>query len=98
MSQIASVGVMALRAYNGTNYIIGTPATLLNPGAGGSFDWTKGVAGIKHSYCLELSPGQTGVDSQYGFVLPVDRVPRVGQEVYLGLKAMIKRIKEITGN
>lgn len=29
--------------------------------------------GIKWSYCLELRPGQTGADSNFGFQLPEDR-------------------------
>ncbi len=61
--------------------------------AGGSFDWTKGVAGIKYSIALELRPGQTGPDSVYGFTLPETRVPTVGKETYTGLMAMIKSIK-----
>ena len=34
--------------------------------AGGSIDWTKGVAGIEYSFALELSPSQDGIDSFYG--------------------------------
>jgi len=95
MSAVCSVGVNALRAHANTPYVIGTPARLLNPAAGGSFDWTKGVANIKHSYCLELSPGQSGPDSQYGFMLPQDRAPRVGQEVWLGIKAKMHHLHQI---
>jgi hypothetical protein len=39
--------------------------------SGGSIDWTRGVANITYSIALELPPGQTGVDSSYGFTLPV---------------------------
>ena len=53
----------------------------------------KAVAGIKYSVCLELRPGNTGADSSYGFLLPEDRVPLVGQETYVGLIAMINAIK-----
>ena len=35
--------------------------------AGVSDDWAKGTANIKYAYTLELAPGDSGVDSQYGF-------------------------------
>jgi hypothetical protein len=57
--------------------------------AGGSDDWAKGVAGIKYAHCLELRPASTGTDSNFGFQLPVDRVPRVGEETYRGFLAFL---------
>jgi hypothetical protein len=50
---------------------------ILDINSGPSDDWARGAAGIQHSYTLELAPGQTGVDSNYGFTLPEDRVPKV---------------------
>lgn len=41
--------------------------------AGVSDDWAKGVANIKYSHTLELSPGEYDADSYYGFNLPEDR-------------------------
>jgi len=36
----------------------------------GSEDWANGVAQIPYAFCLELRPGQTGTDSNFGFTLP----------------------------
>jgi hypothetical protein len=70
---IAEVGVDNLRSKFGTNYRIGTPSDLLYPAAGGSFDWAKSGAGIKHVFALELRPTHSGsLDSKYGFFLPAE--------------------------
>ena len=42
---------------------------------------------------MELRPGQTGTDSQYGFTLPEDRAPKAGEETYQGILAFLKSIK-----
>ena len=54
---------------------------ILDINSGPSDDWARGAAGIQHSYTLELAPGQTGVDSNYGFTLPEDRVPKVIKKI-----------------
>ena len=51
-----------------------------------------GTAGIKYSHCLELRPGDTGVDANFGFTLPVDRVPKSGEETFRGIVAHLKAI------
>jgi len=88
----ALIGVNAIRAYAGTSYVLGSGAVILYISSGATDDWAKGVAGIKYSYCLELPPGQTGPDSQYGFQLPVDRAPKVGEETFRGVKAFLNSI------
>ena len=55
----------------------------------------KGVAGVKYSHCLELRPGNSGVDANFGFTLPVDRVPKAGEETYRGILAELNAL--ITG-
>jgi carboxypeptidase A2 len=96
LKSISQIGVNALKAVSGTTYTIGPPYyTVAYAAAGGSFDWTKAVAGIKYSISLELRPGSSGVDSQYGFTLPEDRAPATGEETYKGLKAMINAIKNL---
>lgn len=87
------VGRDALTSVYGTPYLLGTPAQILYAAAGGSFDWTKDTAGVAHSYAMELRPGQTGLDSFYGFILPDSRINAVGQETYVGLIAMFSHIQ-----
>jgi len=94
---VSQIGADALKRTNGTSFTIGSPANMLYEASGGSFDWTKSIAGIKYSICLELRPGQSGVDSQYGFVLPESRVPMAGEESYQGLKAFVKAVKTKLG-
>lgn len=89
-SQIAA---NAIRAVFGSVFRVGSSTNLLYAAAGGSDDWAKGVAGIKYSHCLELRPGDSGVDAQYGFTLPVDRVPKAGEETWKGVLAFLNAIK-----
>ncbi|CAF0850217.1 unnamed protein product [Brachionus calyciflorus] len=92
---ISKIGADALKSVYGTKYSIGSPANLLYAAAGGSFDWTYGIAKIKYSIALELRPGQGEADYTFGFVLPEDRVPSVGEETYIGLKTMIDAIRNL---
>lgn len=73
-------------------FTYGSSAQILYIASGGSDDWAVGVAGIKYSFCLELRPGQTGIDSNYGFALPEDRAPMVGEETYAGIIALVKSL------
>ena len=63
---------------------------VLDVNSGPSDDWARGNASIKYSYTLELRPGQSGPDSNYGFTLPENRVPLAGDETYQGVKAYLK--------
>ncbi|RNA22669.1 carboxypeptidase A1-like [Brachionus plicatilis] len=92
---VSKIGVDALKSVYGTKYSIGSPANLLYSAAGGSFDWTYAVANIKYSIALELRPGRGEPDYNYGFVLPEDRAPAVGEETYVGLIAMIDAIRNL---
>ena len=51
--------------------------------AGGSFDWAKGVAGIKYSYGLELRDL-----GHYGFLLPRHYIVPSGEEVWEAIQAV----------
>lgn len=88
----AQIGGAAITAYNGTKYTVGHSGQLFGKLAGVSDDWAKGTANIKYAYTLELAPGDSGVDSQYGFALPESRAPRVGEETYRGIKAFLNSI------
>jgi carboxypeptidase A4 len=75
-----------------STYVTGSSAEILYIAAGGSDDWAKSI-GIKHSCTLELRPGQSGVDANYGFLLPADRIEKTGIETTAGVIAFLKAIK-----
>lgn len=54
---------------------------------GGSYDWAKGVAGIKYSYTLELR--DTGT---FGFLLPHSQIIPTGRETWAGIKTIAQEI------
>lgn len=85
------IGADAIKAYNGSVFVVGNSASLLYVNTGSSKDWAKD-AGIKYSYVLELRPGPNTPDYIYGFALPEDRMPLVATETYLGIKAFINSI------
>ncbi|CAF0839173.1 unnamed protein product [Brachionus calyciflorus] len=89
----AKIGVDAIKEVNGTVFTYGSSAQILYIASGGSDDWAVGEAGIKYSFCLELRPGQTGPDSNYGFTLPEDRAPLAGEETFAGIAAFLNSIK-----
>ena len=90
----AKVGVDAIKSVYGTTFTYGSSARILYIASGGSEDWAYGVAGIPYSYCLELRPGQSGTDANYGFALPEDRAPKAGEETYQGIQAFLVSIKQ----
>jgi hypothetical protein len=89
----AKAAIKASLGGKGSNYVVGSSAVILYQAAGGSDDWAKGVANIKHSCTLELRPGQTGTDSTYGFLLPASRIADTGTETTAGIMAYLKTIK-----
>jgi len=90
----AQIGIGGIRAYGDANgWTSGSSSRILYIASGGSEDWTYGVAGIKYSFCLELRPGQTGTDANFGFTLPEDRAPKAGLETYGGIVTFLKSIK-----
>lgn len=62
----------------------------LDIASGASPDWAYGVKKIVHSYVVELRPRNgAGVAS---FDLNIAQIPLVGNEIYAGVKALIKFI------
>ena len=51
--------------------------------AGGSFDWAKGVAGIKYAFTLELRD-----KGQHGFLLPMDQIIPTAEETWAAIQAV----------
>jgi len=84
--ELMAVGIKALQALEvpyGTKYKIGATAELLYAAAGGSFDWAKGVAGVKYSYAFELRD-----EGRFGFLLPPSNIIPSGKETFEALKSM----------
>jgi hypothetical protein len=88
----AKVGVDAIRATHGQNFVAGPSSTTLYATSGSTTDWTYGVANIAYSYVLELRPGPGTPDYSFGFQLPVDRMPQVSNETYNGIIAFLGHV------
>ena len=61
-----------------------------DPYSGGSADWVKDVAGIKYSYTVELRD-----KGQYGFILPLDFIPLVTDELWAGVRVLAKYASQV---
>jgi hypothetical protein len=60
---------------------------------GASDDWSKGVAGVKFVYTLELR----GADPwDYGFVAPADQIIPTGEETWAGIQVIAQRVLNLT--
>jgi hypothetical protein len=88
----AKVGVDAIRSVHGQDFTYGPSSTTLYATSGSTTDWTYGNAGIAYSYVLELRPGPGTPDYSFGFQLPVDRMPLVSNETYVGIKAFLVHV------
>jgi len=55
---------------------------------GGSYDWAKGVAGVKYSFTIELRDL-----GSYGFLLPRSQIIPTGQETWAGVQKMALEVK-----
>lgn len=58
-----------------------------DPAGGGSYDWAKGVAGIKYSFTLELRDR-----GHYGFILPRSHIIPTGEETLDAILAVATSI------
>jgi len=90
----ASDGVDALRAVNGTEYVVGCIPCILYVASGSGADWALGGAGVPYSFSMELR--DTG---RYGFLLPARYIEPVGKETWqfhrTVAEAVIAKYKEI---
>merc|ERR1711872_291528 len=73
----ASDGVDALRAVNGTEYVVGCIPCILYVASGSGADCALGGAGVPYSFSMELR--DTG---RYGFLLPARYIEPVGKETW----------------
>lgn len=88
----AKIGVDAIFSVHREIFTYGPSSTQLYINSGSSKDWAYGAAGIKYSYVLELRPGPSSPDYGFAFQLPVDRMPLVSNETYVGIKAFLNAI------
>ncbi|XP_063967817.1 carboxypeptidase B-like [Lytechinus pictus] len=84
---VARDAVNALNAVYGTDYVYGSIANTIYPASGSSVDWAYGVAGIKHSYAVELR--DTG---RYGFLLPANQIIPTAIETFEAVKVIVKAV------
>ena len=68
--------------------------TFLDPAAGGSSDYVKGVIGVKYSYTIELPPVEDAIP--WGFILPESKVKSVVTDTWAGIKALLFRLHNYT--
>ena len=59
----------------------------LDPAAGASDDWSKGVANVTYVYTLEMR--DTG---SYGFVAPDTEIVPNAEEVWAGIQVIARRV------
>ena len=59
----------------------------VDPAAGTSEDWYKGVLGTRFAFTTELR--DTG---RYGFLLPPEQIIPSGEEMWAGFEVVIKKI------
>lgn len=83
--RVAEIGVNALTAVHGTEFVYGNIADVIYMAAGGSSDWAYDAAGIQYAFALELR--DTGY---YGFLLPPEQIIPVGEETWAGIVAAIE--------
>ncbi|XP_046389814.1 carboxypeptidase B-like [Ischnura elegans] len=77
----------AIKAVRGTEYTVGSSGQALYPAAGASDDWSKGVAGVKYVYTVELPGG-----GFYGFDLPASEIKPVVEETLQGLRVVGQKV------
>ncbi|KAA0201538.1 hypothetical protein HAZT_HAZT005431 [Hyalella azteca] len=86
LDRVAAIGVSALTAVHGTEYVYGPVADTIYPAAGTTVDYGY-LAGITYSYTIELR--DTGT---FGFLLPAIEIVPTAQETWAGIIAAILAI------
>jgi len=62
--------------------------SLPDSATGGSYDWAKGVAGIKYSYTVELRD-----QGDFGFLLPRSQIVPTGEEMWAAIQAAVEEME-----
>ncbi|KAG9271968.1 carboxypeptidase A1 [Astyanax mexicanus] len=90
-AELGTVGrsaVQALSSLYGTSYRVGSICRIIYQASGGSIDWSYDI-GIKYSFAFELR--DTG---RYGFLLPANQIIPTASETWLGLKYIMKYVRD----
>lgn len=85
----AQIAHDAIKKSGGISYTMGSSTNVLYIAAGGSDDWSKGVAGATYSYTIEMRD-----DGKYGFALPARLIKPTITEGFEGIKAMTLAIAD----
>jgi len=87
---VSKKAVQAIQARYGTEMRIGTPADILYPAAGGSFDWVKSGPKVKYTFAMELRPNSNLNGN--GFVLPPSNIVPAGEETWAGVSVVAEEV------
>jgi hypothetical protein len=89
--KVASRAANSIEKVYGTKYKVGSSTRVLYAAAGGSDDWSKGVAGAKYAFTVEVRPGQ---NAARGFVMSPSQIKACGQETMAGIVQLAADISE----
>lgn len=87
--QMSQQAVAAIKAVHGVSYEYGTPADILYPASGSTFDWTTADANVPFSFGAELRPDQ---NSPYGFNLPANQIVPTSEEFWAGVQIIVQKV------
>jgi len=90
MTAVGNLFKTAVQAVYGEIFTVGSTANLLYIATGASSDWGYDVMGVINSYTIELRP-RNGV-GVFGFALAATQIPQVGNEIYAGIKTLMRNI------
>lgn len=88
---MGNLAAEAIRKAHGMQYVVGSTARVLYLASGGSDDWTKGVAGVKYAYTIELRD-----NGKNGFILPASMINDTGEELLDAIRALGAGIRRQT--
>lgn len=77
----------AIYQTGGLNYSFGTAPELLYKFSGGFGDWSRGVAGVKYSFEIELRDR-----GQLAFILPTSYILPVGEEMWSAVRVLAAHV------
>ncbi|XP_036336860.1 carboxypeptidase B-like [Rhagoletis pomonella] len=88
LHEVALAGADAIRAYSGTEYVVGSSTALYGEAAGASDDYAFND-GFTLSYTMELPDGGSS-----GFDPPASDIDRLVKETWVGIRAVAKKVTE----
>ncbi|GIY69924.1 carboxypeptidase A2 [Caerostris extrusa] len=86
--ELLTVAITAVEATHGVHYKYGPSSQTLYATSGSASDWVYDVAGVRHSFSLELR--DRGV---FGFLLPRTEILPTSEETWAGISAIISHLQ-----